>query len=254
MRIAILTPAGHFHAPVVLAALPLNHTYRVWVTPLVGPRSGRIARRCGLDYFASMTLQLAAFQLRSRLERWTGAEPRRFLRTGETAARLDPRFGEALDINAPRVKEDLRAFAPDVLVSIFFNQIVDAEILRVPRHGAFNVHPSLLPDLRGSMPVFWALALGRAETGVTIHAMDESVDHGAIAAQERVAIRPGDTYFSLYRRVAETAARLLPPWLGRPDAFTAVRPQGPSKAPRRTVDAAGVRRFRRRGRRFGFCC
>lgn len=261
MRIAILTPAGHFHAPVVLAGLPAAHTYRVWVTPLVeraatstGRRSLRLARRCGLDYFASMTLQLASFQLRSRLERWMGVEPRRFLRTGESAARLDPKFGEALDINAPRVKDDLRAFAPDVMLSVFFNQIVDADLLKIPARGAFNVHPSYLPDLRGASPVFWALAQGLEETGVTIHVMDESIDHGAIAAQDRVPVKAGDTYFSLYRRCAETAARLVPEWLASSDAFTNVRPQGASKPPRRFIDAAGVRRFRRRGRRFGFCC
>lgn len=255
MRIAIFTPAGHFHAPVVVAALPPGHAYRVWVTPLVeraststGERSARLLRRCGLDYFASMALQLAIFQLRSRIE------PGEFMRTGRAVRGLDPRFGEALDINAPFVKEDLRRFDPDVILSIFFNQIIDADLLALARRGAFNVHPSYLPELRGASPVFWALAEGAAETGVTIHAMDASIDHGAIAAQERVPVRRGDTYFSLYRRCAETAARILPAWLEGPDAFTRLCPQGPSKPPRRFINAAGVRRFRRRGRRFGFVC
>jgi methionyl-tRNA formyltransferase len=59
--------------------------------------------------------------------------------------------------------------------------------LRVlPRFGALNVHPSLLPALRGPEPEFWALRLGLRETGVTVHLMDEGLDTGPILAQRPV--------------------------------------------------------------------
>ncbi len=54
--------------------------------------------------------------------------------------------------------------------------------------GVLNIHPSLLPALRGPEPVFHAYRLGLAETGVTVHLMDDGWDSGLMVAQERVAV------------------------------------------------------------------
>lgn len=78
------------------------------------------------------------------------------------------------------------------------------------RFTAINVHPSLLPAFPGTTPIEDALAAGVAETGVTVHFVDEGVDTGPVIAQEAVAILPGDTPASLQERIHEVEHRLLP--------------------------------------------
>jgi phosphoribosylglycinamide formyltransferase-1 len=78
------------------------------------------------------------------------------------------------------------------------------------RHTAINVHPSLLPAFAGTTPIEDALAAGVAETGVTVHFVDEGVDSGPVIFQEPVPILPGDTPETLRERVHEVEHRLLP--------------------------------------------
>lgn len=73
-----------------------------------------------------------------------------------------------------------------------------------------NVHPSLLPAFPGTHAVADALAAGAAETGVTVHLVDEGVDTGPVLLQERVAILPEDTEETLLERLHEAEHRLLP--------------------------------------------
>ncbi|MBT8226984.1 MAG: hypothetical protein HKP61_13325 [Dactylosporangium sp.] len=58
------------------------------------------------------------------------------------------------------------------------------ELLRLPRYGVVNLHPSLLPRHRGPIPVHWAIRAGDPTTGVTAHLMNEGFDTGPILAQE----------------------------------------------------------------------
>jgi phosphoribosylglycinamide formyltransferase 1 len=73
-----------------------------------------------------------------------------------------------------------------------------------------NVHPSLLPRFPGTHPIEDALAAGAAETGVTVHVVDDGVDTGPILAQERVAIAPDESAEHLRTRLHEIEHRLLP--------------------------------------------
>lgn len=73
-----------------------------------------------------------------------------------------------------------------------------------------NVHPSLLPAFPGARAVEDALAAGVAETGATVHVVDEGVDSGPILLQERVRVRAGDTPESLHARIKQVEHRLLP--------------------------------------------
>ena len=73
-----------------------------------------------------------------------------------------------------------------------------------------NVHPSLLPEFPGAHAVEEQLAAGVAESGATVHLVDEGVDSGPILAQERVAVLPGDTPETLHERIKAVEHRLLP--------------------------------------------
>jgi phosphoribosylglycinamide formyltransferase-1 len=78
------------------------------------------------------------------------------------------------------------------------------------RFPAINVHPSLLPAFPGLDAVGQALSAGAAETGVTVHFVDEGLDSGPVILQEPVAIEPGDTPETLYARIRAVEHRLLP--------------------------------------------
>lgn len=78
------------------------------------------------------------------------------------------------------------------------------------RFAAINVHPSLLPAFPGLHPVEEALAAGVAETGVTVHFLDEGVDTGPVILQEPVPVHAGDTPEILHARIQEAEHRLLP--------------------------------------------
>ena len=73
-----------------------------------------------------------------------------------------------------------------------------------------NVHPSLLPAFPGAHAVEEQLAAGVAESGATVHLVDEGVDSGPVLAQERVAVLPGDTPDTLHERIKAVEHRLLP--------------------------------------------
>jgi phosphoribosylglycinamide formyltransferase-1 len=73
-----------------------------------------------------------------------------------------------------------------------------------------NVHPALLPAFPGAHAVEEVLAAGIAETGATVHLVDEGVDTGAVLRQEAVAVFPGDTPDSLHARIRAVEHRLLP--------------------------------------------
>jgi len=119
---------------------------------------------------------------------------------------------------------DLRALAPDIFAVASYGRILPQAVLDVPASGiAFNVHPSLLPLYRGATPLQSAIRDGRAETGVTIIAMDAGMDTGDVLVQERTPLAPDETYGELHDRLAARGAQLLGDALDRYTAGTLAR-------------------------------
>jgi phosphoribosylglycinamide formyltransferase-1 len=100
------------------------------------------------------------------------------------------------------------AHGVEVVVCAGYMQLLAPVFLE--RYTAINVHPSLLPAFPGTTPIEDALAAGVAETGVTIHFVDEGVDSGPVIAQEAVPIEQGDTPERLRERLHAVEHRLLP--------------------------------------------
>ncbi|HZD18327.1 MAG TPA: phosphoribosylglycinamide formyltransferase [Actinomycetota bacterium] len=91
-----------------------------------------------------------------------------------------------------------------------FMRIVGPELVRAFEGRILNVHPALLPAFPGTSAVADALSWGVKVTGVTVHLVDEEVDHGPIVAQEPVEVRPEDDRDSLEARIHEVEHRLFP--------------------------------------------
>ncbi len=92
---------------------------------------------------------------------------------------------------APETLETIASLQPDVAGVACFPKRLPPALLRLPRWGCLNVHPSLLPQYRGPYPLFWMLRHGDRNFGVTIHFMDEHFDTGDIAAQAEVDLPDG---------------------------------------------------------------
>lgn len=131
----------------------------------------------------------------------------------------------------PQAMDQLRAWAPDLIVVAAFGQILRPELLALPERGCLNVHASLLPRWRGAAPVQAAILNGDRETGVSIMAMDAGVDTGAVLSQRATPIAPDENAGSLTARLAELGAALLietlPPYLS---GELLPRPQNESRA------------------------
>ena len=119
-------------------------------------------------------------------------------------------------LRAPESIAAVLALEPDLLVLADYGQIVPAELLGL-RHGALNLHPSLLPRHRGATPIPAAILAGDAETGVTLMRMDAGLDTGPILDQVRVGLDGTETAPDLEARLAGLGAALLSdrlgPWL-----------------------------------------
>jgi phosphoribosylglycinamide formyltransferase-1 len=98
----------------------------------------------------------------------------------------------------------------EIVVLAGFMRVLSGVFVHAYAGRVLNVHPSLLPAFPGGDSVADALAWGVKLTGVTVHLVDEEVDHGPIVLQEAVPIAPDDDWHSLEARVHEVEHRLLP--------------------------------------------
>src|SRR2546428_9334697 len=109
----------------------------------------------------------------------------------------------------PDFVAQVRALAPDVGVVVAYGHILKPDLLAVPQRGMINVHPSLLPELRGAAPVEWAILNGLEKTGVTIMLMDSGLDSGPILHQIPHHIDPEVTGGELSEHLSEMGAQAL---------------------------------------------
>ncbi len=105
---------------------------------------------------------------------------------------------------------EITAKKSDFFVVASYGNIISKKILEIPTHGTLNVHPSLLPKLRGATPVQTTILEGIKDTGVTIMQMDEKMDHGSIVAVSKHQIESPDlTEPELEEILAKIGGKLL---------------------------------------------
>ena len=103
----------------------------------------------------------------------------------------------------------LEQMKPDIAVVSAYGQILSSKLLRVPKFGFVNLHPSLLPRWRGAAPIERALMAGDKETGVCTIKMIKELDAGPILAKERFLINLDETNSSLSQKLSIIGANQL---------------------------------------------
>lgn len=116
------------------------------------------------------------------------------------------------------ILENVRAFSLDVGIVVDYGKILPKELIDIPRRGFLNVHPSLLPRLRGASPIRTAILKNENPTGVTVMLVDEKMDHGPIVAQKKIEVPNWPVKNSELERILLTEggnllAKILPHWI-----------------------------------------
>lgn len=255
MRIQVLTQEDAFYIPRILDLVCERRSDVVGVTIVPGEmQPGHVWRylaMMGVRDFTLQLLNLLRYRTLDLLDRVVRLSHSHSVAGAARRARVP--CERVASVNAPAFLASLRERRVDVVVSLACPQKLHAELLALPAFGCINLHGALLPRYQGIFPSFWVLAKGERETGVTVHWMDEQLDHGDILLQRAVAIEPRDTVHALVlRSKVEVGRHLLLEALDLIERSQAPRvPMDLSLASYVSYpDAAAVREFRARGRRF----
>ncbi len=107
------------------------------------------------------------------------------------------------------IVKTLGALNADVFIVVAFGQILDKNLLTLPRYFCINLHSSLLPKYRGAAPINWAIINGETKTGVTTMKMDTGLDTGDILLSSKVSISDDDDAQSLHETLAHKGSSLV---------------------------------------------
>ncbi len=128
----------------------------------------------------------------------------------ELAAReLEIPIYKPATLRDPASRQVLIDAEPDLFVVAAFGLIFRPRTLAIPRFGALNIHPSLLPRYRGANPIAMAILHGDAITGVSIMAMDAGIDTGAVVSVEEFVVDDNMTTASLSESLGQLGAAMI---------------------------------------------
>lgn len=105
--------------------------------------------------------------------------------------------------------QKLKELEPDFIIVVAYGQILSKEILDIPRYACVNLHASLLPKLRGSAPINWAIINGEIVSGNTTMIMDVGIDTGDMLLKQEVEITEDMTAGDLHDILMNSGAKLL---------------------------------------------
>ena len=123
--------------------------------------------------------------------------------------------GRGIEVRHPinfKSDNDIQAFQDlnlDVAIVAAYGMLLPQVILDAPKHGCFNIHPSLLPRWRGPSPIQYAIWKGDQETGVSLMSLVKAMDAGPIIAQDKVDIGADTTFQMLNKQLWEKGTALL---------------------------------------------
>lgn len=121
---------------------------------------------------------------------------------------------QPLKLKDPEFLEQLAALNADVFVVVAF-RMLPTEVWKMPKHGTFNLHASLLPDYRGAAPINWSIINGDTKTGVSTFFIDEAIDTGNVIGQTEMAISENESAGELHDRMIVVGGKLVVETLNR---------------------------------------
>ncbi|OUX30234.1 MAG: methionyl-tRNA formyltransferase, partial [bacterium TMED264] len=133
---------------------------------------------------------------------------------GQFAKENKVKLLEPDNLNSLDFKNQLKKLGADIFLVVAY-RILPEEIIGIPRHGAINLHVSLLPKYRGAAPIQWALMNGDTETGITVFQINKKVDTGDILVQKKFPIFQDDNMWTLGTRLCKSGAEIIIDAIGK---------------------------------------
>lgn len=195
MRILLFGMRCRFTAPVLDALIDAGHEISAVVIPGLQPGCGwRWLRAPGVRRGVPMAGELTVDALSARYN-----VPLAELHAGRWDSAIPP----------------ISSLQPELIAVACFPRLIPREVVRLAPLGGCNLHPSLLPRLRGPDPLFWTFHAGLERSGVTLHLLDSRFDAGDIVAQRAVEIPAGERIDRLETVMGQVGGALLVASLGR---------------------------------------
>jgi len=135
---------------------------------------------------------------------------------GRKKSRQSPIHRQSLELELPvmsprklnrKIIRKINQAKPDFILVYGYGQIIPLKDLKCPE--ILNLHPSLLPKLRGPSPIRYAIFRGYSETGVSLMKIDSKIDHGPIISQKKIKLANSENYLSLRAKVRKKALELV---------------------------------------------
>jgi phosphoribosylglycinamide formyltransferase-1 len=118
-------------------------------------------------------------------------------------------FTSRLNFEAAIIQR-LKDYKVDLIILAGFMRLLSPDFVRRYRGRIMNIHPSLLPAFKGAQAIKDAFEARAGHTGVTVHFVDEEVDHGPVLLQQKIKIRDNDTQATLEQRIHRLEHKLYP--------------------------------------------
>lgn len=123
---------------------------------------------------------------------------------------VDPRPYKSRLTYDKKIVEFLRKEKIDIVALAGYMRVLSPYFVKSFSHKIINIHPALLPSFKGTQAIERAFKYGCKVTGVTVHIVDESVDHGPIIVQEAIEIKPAMTLAKLEEKIHALEHKLYP--------------------------------------------
>jgi len=112
------------------------------------------------------------------------------------------------DLNDLNFLNKIKKLNIDLIIVVAFKILPDS-LLKIPKYGSINLHPSLLPKYRGAAPLQWSIINSEILSAITTFLVSNELDKGDILKSTSLVIFPNDDYGNLYRRSSKIGSKLL---------------------------------------------
>lgn len=154
------------------------------------------------------------------------------------------------NINNPKLQALISRLEPDVILCAHFNQLVSYKTYSLAKDVSLNIHPSLLPDLKGVDPAFYALLEEYKNTGTSLHYLTEKFDEGNVISNSPISIENNDSLFSLNIKLFQAGGNLLLQFFDMNNSNSYLKTDDTYARYDSWPEATEVKRFRRKRKLF----
>lgn len=107
------------------------------------------------------------------------------------------------NINEKKSEIFIKDVSPELIILVEYGEKINNNIIKIPNYGIWNLHPSLLPDYRGAMPIQYSILNGDFQTGVTLIKINDIIDGGKIINYKKCKISADDNFLNLSQKLVK---------------------------------------------------